>query len=136
MVKYLELLEVTRKGLGESRTVFDRICTYVGKEFQFLEDQMRTECKAQRGELPVERYIRVETRHVIDDEFAGAMRSDRDRQEFENLIGARIQVNKEVYIYFQYSKYTVTYMYNAQQKVKIMPKLRSSTGTHNFNKCL
>jgi hypothetical protein len=101
MVRYLDLLEENAKTLGNN--VFERFCEFLGDRAAHgedggasIEDQLRTDLKAERHELPVEGYLTAETANLVEAEFAGQGRTEAERREIISNIGARLQIHKEV----------------------------------------
>jgi len=107
MVRYLDFLEDnSTKAIGSN--IFERLVSFLGDRTYVgvvcsIEHQLRTELRAERGELPVEGYIAAEVSTLVEVEFSGQGRTDAERREIKMQIGHRLQVYKEVghvvYIY-------------------------------------
>ena len=98
MVRYLDLLEDNGKAFGAD--VFERFLQFLGDHpaVYSVQDQLRTELRAERGELMVDDYLSFETTVAVKREFAGQGRTDAERREFATLISIRMQVYKEVIV--------------------------------------
>ena len=90
MVKYMDAVELC-EGLGKN--VFNRFCSFVATYHPWIEDELRVEVKALRGELVVDDYIRSEVHKLVWDEFGKILRlKDEEKKEISDLVHDSIAV--------------------------------------------